>query len=743
LFDRLVHVLMLLLCPALLQAGALFRSGPGEGQSARPDPDPADSLWLPELRVQGFVRPAWNDLTLGQADLDAFALGALDDVLMQRSALNLKDYGAGQLVTAGYRGGAARHTVLRWNGMRLNSPSHGTTDLSVLPLSGLRSLRLSGGTGASARSGSALGGLMDLETGAAVHSGMAGSLSGGWGSFGQWTGEGTMEYGMQNWQGRSLLGLSGANNDFPVPHPVLQDVRMPDAGLRRWYAVQDLGGRAGEQGTWSAALSGAGTQRNLPPGLQTTDQGEWQQDQLLLGAARYSQPLGAWQSAVRLGWLDESIRYRNQTADIDSDARSSAQEIGLEAGRSWHGTGGRDHHNVFSLDNQLSLRREQVSSSGFGQTQEFLELRMLSSLIWSPLQRLYLQADLLQDRYGAEWMPTQPVLRVHGLLLGGGKAAGPGAASGPSATAGRVGATSPQDEAGTHKATGTRVEAGAGLPNFSHPGADHPAPAIPRREADAASPVPYGASPRSGVRLEAGAGLARHYARPALNDRFWEPGGNPDLLPEQGWLADADARLSAQPRQGLDLELHGSAWTGRIEHWIQWTPVSSGWWQASNLHQVLNRGAELRFSLGAALGKGRHSTQTNGAGWKLQAEALYTRTQLRTASGDLLLYQPGHRSSAGLGLEGRGLRLGLRCAYTGPRPVQTDGSRMLPGFAQLGADLGYARRLDRWELGMSLQLDNLTNAYIESVLNRPQPGRSGRLVLRLSRLHKPQPSNYP
>jgi vitamin B12 transporter len=678
LFPHLIPLLVLGFCPLVLHAGPSSDRSQQVADQKQQTTDPADSLWLPELRVQGFVRPAWNDLSLGQADLDAFALGALDEVLLHRSALNLKDYGAGQLVTAGYRGGAARHTVMRWNGMRLNSPSHGTTDLSVLPLSGLQKLRLSGGTAASSRTGSALGGLLDLETGAPATQGTAGSVSAGWGSFGQWQTESTMEYGMSMWQGRSLFGISRADNDFPVPHPVLADVRMPDAEWSRWYAVQDFGGRAGEQGYWTAAFSGSGTQRNLPPGLQTTDQGEWQEDQMLLGAARYTQALGGWQTALRLGWLDERIRYRNQAADLQSDARSKAQEIGLEAGRSWHLGRSRDRQHIVSLDNQLALRREQVVSSGFGEAQEFLELRLLSSLIWSPVKRFYLQADLIQDRYGADWMPTQPVLRVHGLLLQRG---GPGDRSAQS--------------------TGGSLQ------------------------------------------LEAGTGLARHYARPALNDRFWEPGGNPDLLAEQGWLADADARLSVRTGQGLDMALHGSAWSGRIAHWIQWTPGSGGWWQASNLHEVYSRGAELRLALQAELESDGPSGAGSAARWKLAADVLYSHTRLRTASGDRLLYQPGQRASATLGVQGRGLRLGLRYAYTGQQPVQTDGSRNLPAFGLLGADAGYTRRLARWEMGLSLQLDNLLNDYIESVLNRPQPGRAGRLVLTLSRLPKPDPINTP
>lgn len=51
------------------------------------------------------------------------------------SSLILKNYGPGGIATASMRGMEARHTSIIWNGIPLNSPSLGLTDLAILPVS--------------------------------------------------------------------------------------------------------------------------------------------------------------------------------------------------------------------------------------------------------------------------------------------------------------------------------------------------------------------------------------------------------------------------------------------------------------------------------------------------------------------------------------------------------------------------------------------------------------------------------
>ena len=326
-FRLLTLFLFLGLMPGLvfgLRAEAFGKDGVKNSVTGGGEEVTMDTIRLKPVAVYGMTAMRSTDLVLDTADLEPFRLLGLDDLLQYGSGMAIKDYGPGQLATAGYRGGPARHTILRWNGMRINSPMHGTVDLSTIPIAGLTSVRLAGGTAASAQIGSALGGLIDLETNTpSSGQGISGEVRGGGGSFGAWQGEGQLAYQSKRWASRSLFGYAMADNDFTVRHPVIPEFRMPSSDWNRWYALQDFSGLAGSNGFWSASFSGTGTRRNIPPGLMVSNQQESQQDRMLLGAAQYRFQPGHWDLGFRIGLLDEQIFYSNQVADIASDGPGS------------------------------------------------------------------------------------------------------------------------------------------------------------------------------------------------------------------------------------------------------------------------------------------------------------------------------------------------------------------------------------------------------------------------------------
>ncbi len=57
----------------------------------------------------------------------------LVDALRRSKAVYVKDYGPGNIANVVMRGGAAQHTSVYWNGMLINSPTLGATDISLIP----------------------------------------------------------------------------------------------------------------------------------------------------------------------------------------------------------------------------------------------------------------------------------------------------------------------------------------------------------------------------------------------------------------------------------------------------------------------------------------------------------------------------------------------------------------------------------------------------------------------------------
>lgn len=368
----------------------------------------ADSVRLAPVTVVARFVPADAALRADSALLAAFRLRPLGEALGAATALNLKTYGPGALTTAGYRGGAARHTLVRWNGLRLNSPLHGTVDLSALATDGLEGVRLDAGSSAASRAGGAPGGLLDLATGApTADRGLALGL--GAGAFGERSARLRAGYGGGGWTGRSLAGGALARNDFPLRHPAAGDLgRMPDAALQRLWFQQDLEARGRAGGRWHGALALHHADRALAPALFTTDQGERQRDRLGLASLRWdARPAGegrAWTGYLRAGWVGEQVRYANAAADLLSVGEAHSAEAG--GGLAWA------PRPDWRADASVFLRREAVQSTGLARPEVRWEERLRGSLTWLPGPRWALRADLLQDRYGGAFQPVLPALHA-------------------------------------------------------------------------------------------------------------------------------------------------------------------------------------------------------------------------------------------------------------------------------------------------------------------------------------------
>jgi len=97
--------------------------------------------------------------------------------------------------------------------------------------------------------------------------------------------------------------------------------------------------------------------------------------------------------------------------------------------------------------------------------------------------------------------------------------------------------------------------------------------------------------------LSLNAKVSKNYRLPTFNDRFWAPGGNPDLLPESGWSEELTINLHNQNKPLL-FEWSTTAFNRKIDNWIMWARLDGQpFWSANNLTKVWSRGLEERINL--------------------------------------------------------------------------------------------------------------------------------------------------
>ncbi|PEN12789.1 hypothetical protein CRI94_12300 [Longibacter salinarum] len=215
------------------------------------------------------------------------------------------------------------------------------------------------------------------------------------------------------------------------------------------------------------------------------------------------------------------------------------------------------------------------------------------------------------------------------------------------------------------------------------------------------------------LRLKAHVGST--FRMPTFNDRFWQPGGNPDLQPERGWSADAGVHWQ-QPAWHAEATV--------FHNWrhdqIIWSPVRSGSWSPENEQRVIARGVE--FSSGTRLSLTER--------WTVDTGLTYTYTDARnrsqpgTASYNApLRYLPREQAKWHGTLTYGPVALDLNARYTGRRYISSTGSRYLDAYIVTDAQIRVTHTFDSLRAQLSLRADNLTGADYRTVGNRPMPPR--------------------
>jgi iron complex outermembrane receptor protein len=225
------------------------------------------------------------------------------------------------------------------------------------------------------------------------------------------------------------------------------------------------------------------------------------------------------------------------------------------------------------------------------------------------------------------------------------------------------------------------------------------------------------------------ASASRSYRAPTLNERYWRPGGNPDLRPESGWGYEGGAQLRQPLGPLASLLLEATAFQQLVDDWVQWTPNDRGIWSPRNLRQVRSQGLET--SLAYRLRRGPY---------RLHARAAYSLTRTTKVQGApadydpvgvQLMYVPRNQATIVADQQYRGWVLSAQASATGRRYIDASAIEFLPAYAVAGATLGHTWQLAGYALTSSLRLSNLLNQSYFGYPGRPAPPRAWQASLRL------------
>lgn len=225
--------------------------------------------------------------------------------------------------------------------------------------------------------------------------------------------------------------------------------------------------------------------------------------------------------------------------------------------------------------------------------------------------------------------------------------------------------------------------------------------------------------------LNLSARISRNFRLPTFNDLYWQPGGNPDLLPESGWSTELGCRAEVADSWSVSL----TAFSRRIDNWILWSlQPGNSLWSAYNLSKVWSRGIEQRFSRQVKIGTHSQIRLSGGYDFVRSTNEIAIQNP-RMEAGRQLLYTPVHQAFASGSVLFKNWNIQYGHTFTGA--VESVNAGALPGYTV--GNFSCAARLDFQNIRASVfaQIHNVWNVNYRVIERRPMPGRHFQLGAQL------------
>ena len=215
----------------------------------------------------------------------------------------------------------------------------------------------------------------------------------------------------------------------------------------------------------------------------------------------------------------------------------------------------------------------------------------------------------------------------------------------------------------------------------------------------------------------------RNFRAPTLNDKYWQPSGNPYLQPELGWNEEAGLSFSRE-KGGVFITTSFTGFSAVTDNWIIWLPGVSGFWSAQNVKKVWSRGLEAEAEL---VWKPASKTRISAvAGAQLtRSEAMAAEAGQSASLHKQLIYTPQQNLQATLRFQQGGLWLSFEQTATGQRFITTDNTSSLPAYYLSNLATGLIlNKPGKGQTGLQFRVNNVFGYSYQSVALRAMPQQS-------------------
>jgi iron complex outermembrane receptor protein len=564
-------------------------------------------------------------------------------LLSEQSAVSIRSYGPGGISTLTMRGTYSTQSGVFWNGINLQQPNMGMTDLSRISSFEFSDISLQSG-GASALLGSGvIGGSLHLSNPMSFSTHLQSSFLLNASTIGNTTA------GMKLSAGNARLAYSGSvsgdwdKNNFWFTTYSGEQEKLDHALVKSASSIQQAEYILNPKQRIRAGFWYELTDRQIPPTMTMSSSDQHQWDQAIRSSIEWTYT-GTKQSFVaRSAFIDEKEHFKSETALIDAFY----------------------HLNTFQADFEYKRYLGKLFSLGSGVITHITraDVPYYEEIEYQPDASLWLALAFTHSGTG-----IKSVLNVR------------------------------QDFSKGYKV-----------------------PLCPSLSAE--MPVSKNVSVRFGV--------SGNYRIPTMNDKYWVPGGNPALKPENSRNLEAGAEIKLHTGELVKSKINLDIYSLWIDNMIQWIPVNSGFWSPQNVQKVWSRGIEI---------SSRSDWKYAGFNGYFRFGYIYSPSKYtETASGETeildkqLIYIPLNKVHETFFISKNAFYTLFSFTLTGKRYVQSNNEKSLPAYTLFDFYAGTTFKAKKTNFRLQAGIRNAINISYQSVLYYPEPGRSFTISLLISK----------
>jgi len=329
-------------------------------------------------------------------NLNDFTARRITNLLNDVSSVYLKNYGNGQLTSIAVRGTTAAQTEVMWNGIRINSPMLGQSDLALLNVGFHNAVSLQYN-----QLNSAIGCNLNFNN-TPIDSGIhfVGAIRGG--SFGLLETNMNVQYSNGKIAGATKVALLKATNNFPLEKNGSPQ-KQPNANVLQFGVFQELHLKLKNNHSlavyfwWNKAL------RQIPATLHQQSSTAKQHDHALRTMLQWKWQLRNLSLNFTAAYLNEKLRYINPQLLSDDQSHTHALRNTLNL---------QYKIKRFTIDGNLSADYEKANSQGYQAMQQRGLAAISAKASYFFKQGVLIQFGARQETMNTTFSPFMPYMAI-------------------------------------------------------------------------------------------------------------------------------------------------------------------------------------------------------------------------------------------------------------------------------------------------------------------------------------------